>query len=200
MSKDQDTQAQDSIIKMLQENYQKIILVGLILLVGMALIAKPSTPQKDEAKNDEAEVVMEDGSVQKKPEAGETYTVKGGETLWMIAEKNYDSGYAWVDIAKANKLADPNAIEVGQVLTMPTVIVKKTTTGEVAAVNPTGAQPQTGKVTITSDTYTVVTGDTLWSVAVRAYGDGYAWTKIAKANNLKNPDVIHKGNVLKLPR
>jgi len=48
--------------------------------------------------------------------------------------------------------------------------------------------------------YTVVAGDSLWNIAVREYGDGYAWTKIATANNLINPDLIHAGNVLRLPR
>ncbi|MGA2968080.1 MAG: LysM peptidoglycan-binding domain-containing protein, partial [Candidatus Levyibacteriota bacterium] len=49
-------------------------------------------------------------------------------------------------------------------------------------------------------TYTVKSGDYLWSIAIRAYGDGYQWVKIAKANNLTNPDLIFSGNVLQLPR
>ena len=49
-------------------------------------------------------------------------------------------------------------------------------------------------------TYTVKSGDYLWSIAVRAYGDGYQWVKIVKANNLVNPDLIFSGNVLRLPR
>ena len=53
---------------------------------------------------------------------------------------------------------------------------------------------------IVEPTYTVVVGDTLWSIAVRTYADGYKWTEIAKANNLSNPDLIHAGNVLKLPK
>ena len=53
---------------------------------------------------------------------------------------------------------------------------------------------------ITANTYTVVRGDNLWNIAVRAYGDGFKWTEIAKANNLANPSLIHSGNVFKLPR
>jgi len=48
--------------------------------------------------------------------------------------------------------------------------------------------------------YTVVKGDSLWTVAVRAYGDGYKWTEIARANKLVQPGTIHPGNVLTLPR
>ena len=55
-------------------------------------------------------------------------------------------------------------------------------------------------VTITGTSYTVKEGDTLWSIACQAYGDCYAWVKIAKSNNLINPDLIHPGNVFNLPR
>ena len=53
---------------------------------------------------------------------------------------------------------------------------------------------------IVEETYTVVEGDSLWDIAVRSYGDGYQWVKIAKANNLANPDLIYPGNVFKIPR
>ncbi len=49
-------------------------------------------------------------------------------------------------------------------------------------------------------TYVVLKGDNLWTISVRAYGDGYQWTKIAQANNLTDPSLIHSGNVLKIPR
>ena len=56
------------------------------------------------------------------------------------------------------------------------------------------------KQKITGNSYTVISGDNLWDIAVRAYGDGYRWVDIAEANNLANPDLIHRGNVFKLPR
>jgi nucleoid-associated protein YgaU len=63
---------------------------------------------------------------------------------------------------------------------------------------PTQPQPTAGKITGAS--YTVQTGDYLWEIAERAYGDGYKWVEIARANNIQTPDIIHTGNVLKLPR
>lgn len=53
---------------------------------------------------------------------------------------------------------------------------------------------------ITGDKYTVETGDTLWDIAQRAYGDPFKWTEIAKANNLANPNLIHRGNEFIIPR
>jgi len=47
--------------------------------------------------------------------------------------------------------------------------------------------------------YTVVKGDNLWKIAEKKYNDGYAWTKIAKENNLKNVSVLYVGQKLKMP-
>ncbi len=49
------------------------------------------------------------------------YIVKAGDSLWYISEEIYESGYNWPDIAKANKLANPDYIEIGQKLVIPVV-------------------------------------------------------------------------------
>ena len=46
----------------------------------------------------------------------------------------------------------------------------------------------------------VMSGDSLWKIAVRNYGDGYKWTEIAKANNIKSPNLIEVGQKLVLPK
>lgn len=53
---------------------------------------------------------------------------------------------------------------------------------------------------ITWETYTVRSSDNIRGIALRVYGDANAWERIAKANNLKNPDRVHAGNVLRIPR
>lgn len=52
------------------------------------------------------------------------------------------------------------------------------------------------------DTYTVVKGDCLWSIAKKYYGSGTQYTKIYNANRdiIKNPSLIYPGQVLKIPK
>jgi len=43
-------------------------------------------------------------------------------------------------------------------------------------------------------------GESLWEIAVRAYGNGFLYTKIFEANpQLKNPDLIVAGQMLRVP-
>ena len=48
-------------------------------------------------------------------------------------------------------------------------------------------------------TYTVVSGDTLWAISERFYGDGNRYQQIAAASGISNPDLIHPGQVLTIP-
>lgn len=50
------------------------------------------------------------------------------------------------------------------------------------------------------ETYTVVYGDTLWSIARRFYGDGKFYKKIATANGIQDPNILAVGQVLRLPK
>jgi hypothetical protein len=51
------------------------------------------------------------------------YEVELGDSLWKIAEKKYNNGYAWTEIAKANNIKNPSVIEVGQKIVLPEVEV-----------------------------------------------------------------------------
>lgn len=52
------------------------------------------------------------------------------------------------------------------------------------------------------DTYVVVSGDSLSKIAKRQYGDMNQWRRIYEANQdqIKDPDLIHPGQKLKIPR
>ncbi|MBI3103779.1 LysM peptidoglycan-binding domain-containing protein [Candidatus Daviesbacteria bacterium] len=139
------------------------------------------------------------------------YTVKEGDTLFIIAEKYYGDGYQYTEIARLNNLTNPDALEKGQVLEIPKLAAA---TLPVLEPEQTPAEPAAGSkgvpdITlaqsvwgpkIAGTTYTVVAGDWLSKIADRAYGDLYAYDKIAKANNIQNPDLIEVGMVLTIPR
>lgn len=135
---------------------------------------------------EEVKTAPEAGQAIKLEDLPTVYTVKKGDNLWQIAQEIYGSGYNWVDIAQENELANPDLLAVGQELNIPKAEV----------IQP----PTVFGTTITDDSYTVEKGDHLWGIAIRAYGDGYQWVKIAQANNLDNPDIIEPGSVLTLPR
>lgn len=48
-------------------------------------------------------------------------------------------------------------------------------------------------------TYEVVSGDTLWAISERFYGDGNRYQEIANASGVANPDLIYPGQVLTIP-
>lgn len=136
-------------------------------------------------------------------QSSKQYTIVSGDDLWDIAVKTYGDGYKWVDIAQVNNLSDPGLIHVGNKLIIPvekiSSVAKATTPLEEKVIQPVQVQDQTAQK-ITGTSYTIVSGDDLWDIAVRAYGDGYKWVDIAQVNNITNPDLIHSKNILKLPR
>jgi nucleoid-associated protein YgaU len=130
---------------------------------------------------------------------GTNYIVKEGETLWGIAEKTYKSGYNWVDIARANKLSNPDSLATGMKLVLPKAEQKNATDEpEWTGINSNNNVSQVEK--ITGSKYTIKNGDTLWDISVRAYGDGYQWPKLHSANKLSNPDIILVGSSINIPR
>ena len=64
-----------------------------------------------------------------------------------------------------------------------------------AGMSPPRTDPQT------AETYTVKSGDSLSKIAQQLYGDGRKWRAIFEANRdlITNPDLIHPGQVLKIP-
>lgn len=177
-----------------------VLLIGILIVRMYRANAPAEISQEAEQTTMPTEKVgevvvekMEDGTKVPK-ELPEKVTVERGQHLWAIAEKYYGSGYNYVDIAKANNLTNASALEVGQELTLPKVAVKELDS-KAALVKETETPNK-----IEGDSYTVVKGDHLWNIAVRAYGDGYKWSEIAKVNNISHPNYIEVGQELKLPR
>src|SRR6266480_3008214 len=99
-----------------------ILGLAVVLVLGMLVFrllenkgaVKPQVTQ--EKKQEQQKEVADSGTMQEN-----SYTVKEGDTLWSIAEATYKNGYRWVDIAKANNLANADALAVGQKLTLPVI-------------------------------------------------------------------------------
>lgn len=160
--------------------------LAVVLVIGMTII------NYVKGRTQVATSTIREQTVKSKDQVSteQRHIVKAGETLWSISEQYYKSGYNWVDIQKANKLTNADIIEAGQVLTIPPVTPIVVQTGSVTAASaPTPANKY----------YTVVRGDDLWDIALKQYGSGYKWVDIANANKLANPDLIHAGNILRMP-
>lgn len=169
-----------------------VIVVGVLIFNYFKGVGREKKEALPAQTTNEIKLIEEQGQLI--PEGlPTTYKVQKGDNLWKIADKFYGSGYNWVDIVKENKIKNSNILFVDQELTIPRMAVKKPAT-EVAQVSQNLGSP------ITTNSYTVVKGDNLWKIAVLAFGDGYQWVKIARENNLKNPNLIHPGNILKLSR
>lgn len=81
---------------------------------------KPVTPVTNPAPAGNADFF---GNTNQAPVAtGDTYTVVSGDSLSKIAKRHYGDAAKWHQIYDANKAtigANPDHIEVGQVLTLP---------------------------------------------------------------------------------
>ena len=114
------------------------------------------------------------------------YSVLPGDNLWKIAVKFYGSGNYWMKIYNDNRamIKNPGRIYTGQQLLIHLMEEKETETEE-----------------IEGEVYIIRSGDSLWKVAQRIYGDGKLWRKIYQANRdtVLNPGRLRAGQKLLIP-
>jgi nucleoid-associated protein YgaU len=110
--------------------------------------------------------------------------VQNGDSLWSIAgsPQVYDNPYQWprLYIGNQDRLVDPNLLEPGQVLRVPSL----------------------GN----SRYYSVRNGDSLTSISSNPgiYNDPYQWARLYNANrermvNPENPHLVLPGMILEVP-
>jgi nucleoid-associated protein YgaU len=137
----------------------------------------------------------------RKADAGPTYTVRKGDSLWRIAERTLGDGARYKQIAALNygrpqadgrALTDDHRLRPGWELRLPPDVHGRADAG------PAGRPVE----------HVVSEGDTLWDIAEAHLGDGASWPRIYELNahrpqpdgrSLTDPDLIHPGWVLRLP-
>ena len=169
----------------------------------------------------EAITLMEDGPT--------PFTVAAGDTLGSIARRAYGGAKYWSTICSANSLEDCNIIQVGDELMLPThaeamsmmeekmMMDKDDMMGEKDDMEADKDDMESGKDEMMADDammmekielveegftpYTVVAGDTLGSIALRAYGESRYWGAICVNNSEVTEDCnrIQIGDELMLP-
>lgn len=86
-----------------------VMIIGVIVFLGIRTLS-----QNQGDIDDGGITISEDGNTAE-------YEVVEGDTLWSISEKVYGTGFNWQLIADANSVEDPNNIEAGTVLSIPSL-------------------------------------------------------------------------------
>ncbi|MDQ2816274.1 MAG: LysM peptidoglycan-binding domain-containing protein [Actinomycetota bacterium] len=129
-----------------------------------------------------------DALVRKAEPAARSYTVRSGDSLSMIAERLYGSAAHWQWIYEANrsKISDPNAIYVGESLTIP--YRAPSTTSYIPGYAPKHAKPKAKAVVLTSTTSLSGTLgcaglETLWEEGGGSAAEAFTAAEIAMAES-----------------
>ena len=129
-----------------------------------------------------------------KPVPVSRHMVISGDTLGHIAQKYLGDAGRWEEIWNANPaLIDPARLRVGQSLMIPDVATAKLAPSPVPMTET--PEPMSGFLA-----HTVVSGDSIRSLAARYLGNPDFWHVLAQANpGLQAPYTIHQGQVLAIP-
>lgn len=201
-------------------------ILGMLVVAALAVfifmfvkkfMPKPSLTPLAENTQSAEDLMKQNGS--------RTYTVKAGQGLSQVAQDALGDGSQWKKIAEANDLSAPYTLKKDQVLKIPDA---ETKTAEAKPAEAPKATPvavtEAEKTSVAkvetlmekdielkkaetaapaSESYTVVKGDSLWKIAEKQYGTGYAWVRIYNANKKAigaNPGRIFVGTSLVMPK
>ena len=141
-----------------------------------------------------------------RPPIPREYRIKAGDTLGHIAQRFYGRAREHAAIVKANPGIDPLRLQVGQVIRLPRrmtadVVKRAAAPGAPGAADrlktdgPRGGAGVQRRVVVRS-------GDSLYRIAERAYGDGGRWREIYEANRevIDDPAMIQIGMALMVPK
>ncbi|HIZ52332.1 MAG TPA: LysM peptidoglycan-binding domain-containing protein, partial [Candidatus Enterococcus avicola] len=150
----------------------------LIVKKGTGSTTNP-TPPKNPAKPTPPTNM---GTGQKPSTSNQTYTVKSGDSVWLIANNH---GISMDQLRSLNNIKG-DLIHPGQKL-----IIKKSTANTVNVNNQVQNKPVTPS---NNQSHKVVSGDSLWAISERY---GVSIQQLKTTNNLKS-DIIYVGQTLKV--
>ena len=129
------------------------------------------------------------------------FMAAGGDTYYAFktASANYDLGVPMDEVLMDYIKTELKGV-VGDTYAQPQgrITVTKTEAPAEEPAQPTPPAEETGGDG-GETSYTVVSGDCLWNISYHFYGTGAKFTRIAEANGLKDPYLIHIGQVLVIP-
>jgi LysM repeat protein len=129
------------------------------------------------------------------PNSDVNVVVKPGDTLSQILLSTTGSYRALNEVVEYNKLANPNTLEPGDIVAIPSYLLPTTTTTQ--PVTPTA---ETAETSPSGDLeVSVRNGDTLSSILLRSVGSSHSLADVARYNNLPSPDALAAGSVISIP-
>ena len=114
--------------------------------------------------------------------------VRPGDTLSEIAQQQLGTADLYPQLAKANHLTNPDDLDVGQTITIPSSLIQQVDHEGPAAGN-----------SATTRTVRVQPGDTLMAIAQREMGNPALFSKLAQVNHIANPNDIVAGSSIVIP-
>jgi len=159
-----------------------------------ATTVRPPPPSVRETTAREATTLAEPPPA---PSGPRRYTIKHGDTFWLIAKSEYGNGAYFGAIQRANPGIDPGRIKAGDSIILPD---KNDVIAPAAA---TARQPSAADLVIDpAKQYRVQAGDNLSSISKKLYGRFDKWAQIYELNKDlfgPNPGALKRDMILALP-
>ena len=128
-----------------------------------------------------------------------THIIASGDTFGALAKKFYGSESKWEVIAKANPLATPDRLAIGQKIRIPANDVVASATDATTMPTKNTNNSTTAAANSTSSTHVVSKGETLSSISRKYYGSDKFWKQILSANKGTTEKNLRVGQKLSIP-
>ncbi len=127
-----------------------------------------------------------------------THVVVKGDTLWDISKKYLNDPFRYPELAQLSNIKNPDLIYPGDIVTIPMTQTVERVQAQVADQTVMGNVETDQLKQIRFITHVVVKGDTLWDISKKYLDNPYRYPEVAKLSNIKNPDLIYPGDIVRI--